>query len=150
MKVLRVSIFIAAGVPPMTYVMRERDLAVPMEEVMTVFPPNQFVIYDSFEMEDGEIYDATAEAARRQQERAQDEDNMAMLYYYDVAAFPSMRDGGTIAGTVPAPLSVEQIGQVFEQLSQHEGYRDFRLTILSTDLRVVTYSDGEIEVAGVE
>lgn len=63
--------------------------------------------------------------------------NCAMLYHYDAGMFAQVKTGGSVIGTVPTPLSAEEIKDVFLQLAARSDYRGFTLQTISEDGEVV-------------
>jgi hypothetical protein len=127
-------------------VTREPDLAVPFEEVVegqrTL--PGGFVVVDVFEVaeEDADIVEATLEATRRLQERYQREHDQALLYYWDANQFPRSAAGGVLTGTLPCPLTADEVETVLVQLASHPEYRAQTIIAIAEDYTVVTMKDG--------
>lgn len=63
--------------------------------------------------------------------------NCAMLYHYDAGMFAQLKTGGSLVGTIPTPLNVEEIKDVFLQLAARPDYREFTLQTISEDGEVV-------------
>lgn len=129
MKILRATRF-APDLSSVSIIMREPDAVMPLEEIGG--EEFGFLITDIFEM-DGEPSTeiATHMAEDRRLWRAEDERNMALLYYWTFAQFPLLTKGGMVASTEPAPLSEEQIRYVWNQLATLDEYRDFYFTTLT-------------------
>lgn len=148
MKILRTSMFRSHAEPPFTLVVREADLAVPIEECANAPNPlrGAFTAQEIFEMPgEPSLVEATVEAHRRQQARALVESNMALLYEWDGAALAKVTKGGVLMGTLPAPLTVEEISTVFIQLLAHPNYDGHRIVAIAKTGEVVTLTpDGEV------
>jgi hypothetical protein len=128
-KVLRASRF-APDLSSVSVIVREPDAVMPLEEIGG--EEFGFLVTDIFEM-DGEpsIEIATHMAEDRRLWRAEDERNMALLYYWTFAQFPLLVKGGTVISTEPAPLTEEQIRYVWNQLANLDEYNDYSFTTLT-------------------
>lgn len=137
MRVLRTSAFLAIDLPPMTAVVRDCDLADSIESTtQKMYEPGQFVLHQVFEMPDGDIVSATAEAMRRGDPER--ESNMAVLYFWTCQHFKMQRPGSplVIATKDPSPLTADEIETVFEQVVHHPDFNDMILVLsVAEDMR---------------
>lgn len=144
MRVLRVTMW-TPDLEPISMVTRESDLNVPLDEAaeQQKILPGGFIVIDIFEM-DGEpdIVEATLEATRRQQEVLQREADQALLYHWDASKFGQLAAGGVLTGTLPCPLSGDEIETVLVQLASHPEYRAQTIIAISEKMEVVTMKDG--------
>jgi hypothetical protein len=133
MRALRTSAFMSPNHEPLTTVLVEPSLKGTIEEaVVHLRTPGTLVIHDIFDVPNPPIGAweatpedagaatvlATTEAMRRIDEAA--ERNMAVMFFYNAAALRVATAG--VFPTAPAPLTVEQIRTVFEQLATHPAY----------------------------
>lgn len=81
----------------------------------------------------------------RMEERAEDEKNMALQFYWVIRHFNLVSEEGLIAMPAPAPLSVEQIKTVFEQIVMHPRYTRQRVTGFASDNTPVHIEGGEVK-----
>ena len=101
------------------------------------------MLTDIFEVDDdADIVEATLEATRRQQEVLQREADQALLYYWDAAKFGQLAAGGVLTGTLPCPLSADEIETVLVQLAAHPEYRGQTIIAIAEDQTVVMMKDG--------
>ncbi len=143
MRVLRVTRFMTDSPVPLTLFAPVSSFR--LDEEQTIKAMKQplegdaaFVACRTIEVEDGASeVDIAAAAITDSHTYGQREQDQAMLYSWDAAQFPKVVDGGMVSGTRPAPLSVEEIKDVFDQLSQHPGYRSFTLQTISEDHKLV-------------
>src|SRR5262245_8668071 len=128
MKVLRSTVYPPEGVP-LTVVMRDTDIKVPVEQAATMNqPPEALVVHDIFTVEDGSsIVEATFEGEERARLQRKHENNMAVLFYYNAAQLERIVDGGVLVNPAPAPLSADNIAAVFDQLREHPSYTNQRV-----------------------
>lgn len=163
MKVLRVSLYKSPYVTgqnpndpkapvnqPMSIVMREVDLAVPVDEAyneqrFTAAENSGFATGEIFDVPDGStIQHVTILAERRRQRRAQREVNQSMLFYWVAMHLPRVSTGGVISGTRPTPLNVKAVEEVLELLAVHPDYDHQRVIVFAdTGLRL-QMQDGKI------
>jgi hypothetical protein len=150
MRVVRVTAWDPDLTPAMTMVMRDRDLKVSVEEAAKP-APGVFQTHEIFEMDSGSIQEATLEAGERMdEENHQREQNMAMLYYYNLFGpeFNIVEPGGVLTQSIPSPLSVAQIRAVFAQIKIHPRWQEkpVRMIALSEDRKLVYLTpEGDIE-----
>lgn len=130
MKVLRVTRF-APDLSSITMVFRQQDAIMPLEEIGG--EEFGFTITDIFDMEDGETELAAHMANDRMLWRAEDERNMALLYYWTFAQFRILKPGGMVLSTEPAPLTEEQIRYVWKQLANLDECDGYRFTTLTSE-----------------
>lgn len=138
MKAVRITIWAPDCTPLMTMAAYGESFKVPVEEIGD--NDGVLTITDVFDTQpDLSMPELTTVAMRRASKVADDEHNMAILYYWTLQHFRIMRPRGTIATIDPSPLSVEQIRTVFAQLGKAPGYRDFTFATKSQDGTPVRY-----------
>lgn len=156
MRALRTTAFIHPDQPPLTTVVIEASLRVPIEQAAEGMrsQPDVLVITDIFDApnpprgeweatpEDAGAATvlATTEAMRRMDEDV--ERNMAILYFYNGAALRVVREA--VIPTLPAPLTVEQITTVFEQLAYHPNYNGQHVNAFTEDGHQVNLKNGHV------
>lgn len=149
MRALRTSAFPMPGGPPLTMVVVEDSLKVSIEEAASghrTLQPGVFVITDIFDVQDPtgdpdqDTILATTQAMRNMD--AETEANMSVLYYYDAGALRVAREA--VFSTKPAPLTVEQITTVFEQLAYHPDYNGQVVKTFTEDGTIVSLSNGHV------
>jgi hypothetical protein len=144
-QVLRSSLYIQIGVPPMHTVVRDEDVTVPLPEMqkqMEAFSQG-YVHSEIFEMPDGtDIIAAGVEGQRRYEADKLREHNMALLFLWDTERLDVTSDTGTIAATKPTPLSVEDIKTVLAQIPKHPLYTHQTVVAIAADGNIVTLRDG--------
>jgi hypothetical protein len=141
MKILRATTY-PPDLNPMTIVVRECDVTVPLEEVGG--EEFGFLVTDIFSL-DGKpnIAHATMIAGNRQGACKDTERNQAILFYWTLAQFKLLKDGGKVLSDKPMPLTAEQIRYVWKQLAKLEQYRDFDfLAIPSDGERPISFKTG--------
>lgn len=140
MKVLR-STYWSPELKPTTVVVTEHDVTVPLAEISVPTGTFAFVRDDIFEVPDGTpLPIVTYEAMRRSEDNLINERNQAILFYYSVAQWNMLRDGGTLS-LAPAPLSEDEIRAVFRQLMNLTQYKGFVLTTMANDGTEVTMKE---------
>jgi hypothetical protein len=147
MRVLRSSMF-SPALEPMTVVIRDSDVIDTLDSIRAGAKdeaPHYFVAHDIFETEDGSIEKAAAFAMIRMEERADDERNMALQFYWATAQFQLLSGDGTLIMPEPAPLTPEQIRVVFEQIVEHPDYDHQSVQATAKDGTVVTIENGEVK-----
>lgn len=147
MRVLRSSMF-SPALEPLTVVIRDSDVIDTLESIRVGAKDealHYFIAHDIFETEDGSVEKATAFAMIRMEERAEDERNMALQFYWATAQFQLLSEGGTLIMPEPAPLTPEQIRTVFEQIVLHPDYRNQHVQATAKDNTVVTIENGEVK-----
>lgn len=142
MKALRITMYNPA-LEPMTIVLLERDLSVPLAEVQE-YQPGAFTIFDEFETENDGMIDLSVEADTRQQDAADDETNLAVFYYWNAQQLGRLREGGSLGNPAPAPLSADMLRLGLTQLALHPNYRAQRVVCHSMDGETVVLTGGEI------
>lgn len=147
MRALRTSIFPEPGPAPLTTVVAEGDLKISAEkaaEAHRTFEPGVFVITDIFDVPDDADHTACAALAMERIDRER-EANMSILYYYDAEALRVVREDGGVTSTKPAPLSVEEVTTVFEQLAYHPSYKGQSVQTMAEDgTTMVSLSHGHV------
>lgn len=131
MKILRATTY-PPSFTPLTVVVRECDVSVPLEEVGG--EEFGFLITDIFEL-DGEpdIMYATMIAGNRQGAMKDRERNQALLFYWTLDQFRILKDGGSVVSDKPMPLKADEIRQVWKQLAKLDEYRDFDFLAIPSD-----------------
>lgn len=144
--VLRTTMFSAPG-DKLTTVVRESDLAASFSELLAGVPAGCFATHDMFDMPDSTtIEQATHQALVRMEAREQRESNMAVSFYWHAMYCGRTRAGGTIANTLPSPLSVDEIRQVFVALARHPDYDNHTVISFSEDSLTVILTEGEVKL----
>lgn len=145
MRVLRSSCFVDMVHPPLTTVVRDKDIRDTLESAaISSQQPGTLVVHDIFEMPDhATIQHATRKAMQRIDLKR--EQNMAVLFFWSLGHFRLLTKGGTLFMDKPAPLTPEDIRYVFEQLKVEPSYNDFRLTSIAYTGERVRLVEGEIK-----
>lgn len=100
-----------------------------------------------FEWEDN-LISASAEGARRAQERIPDKEHFKnTLHDFLVASFINIQATKIIAPRSPAPVSTADIRGIFEVVKQHPAYKNRKVRVESQDGGVVWLVDGVVSVA---
>lgn len=143
MRAARISMF-GPDLMPVTMVLVDAELEDPWDDAIARqrILAGGYVVVDEFETEH-ELMGATMEAIKRGQEAAERERNAALLYHYDANLLSQISEAGVLTMTIPSPLTVEQIIDVFEQLAHHPLYRHQLCVGISEDERIVTMRDGD-------
>jgi len=125
MRYLRLSFFPTMTDPPVTTVVEEDSLNVPIEraldmQVKDAIEAGGFVIGAIVDYEIGELVEATANIMRAIDK--QREQNMAVLFYWNLAHMDLMSDDGVIlpnptAPNYPAPLTGDEARRVMELMA---------------------------------
>lgn len=145
MRALRSSLYANPYEPPVTTVLLESDAADTLESgTHRVRVPGGLVIHEIFETSADDIETATLEAIKRQLANGEQEAHQAMLFYWSVLTWQRVTPGGTILMDKPAPLSREEIAEVFEQLAQHPEYESYRIISHTRDGKPVLLANGKI------
>lgn len=161
MRVIRSTTYPPKSVgPPATFTACDVDLKRSVDESVAELRagiPVVFNVTESFSMPDGTSFErAVLEAHRRQQDREDREQNMAMLFYYngmtiDQKKRQGIRSGARLHVKNPggAPLSTEEIVYTFEQLARHPVYTpDVRVETHSLESGAVVVLDGGVVAVG--
>lgn len=149
MRVLRLSTYPAIGVEPTHAIVRDRDLSDTIESVIAQGGGEYgiFVAHEVFEMYDASLERAIFEATNRYQDRKQREQDQAALFHTYKDAID--QTGGTprtvVATATPAPLTRDEVADVFSQLGDLPNYAGATLTITITTGETVVYAGGEIQ-----
>jgi hypothetical protein len=123
--------FMPGHIPPAMVVMRAQDMTVPPEEVGRPDGTRGLVIEDIWEMPDGPLEAAIAQAMVRSDERAEAEAHMATLYHWTVSCWRIVKPGGQVIGERPMPLTHPDLTTVLQQLAEHPDYQQYRVTAMS-------------------
>lgn len=121
--------YMRGHIPPAMVVMRAQDMTTPPEEVADT--PGVLVINDTWEMPDGELEAAIAQAIIRSGERERIEGDMATLYHWIVATWQVVKARGMVITGRPAPLSRDDIVTVLSQLCEHPQYDNYQIHVVS-------------------
>jgi hypothetical protein len=126
-RVLRISMYGGLHEPPVTMVVNEGSMTVPLEEAAGVVsqPPDMLVITQIFESDGDDVPQWTADAMIQAEKHIEDERNMSILYWWMVGHFPIMVDGGIIGTQRATPLATDEIVYVFRALAERTDYRSF-------------------------
>lgn len=146
MHVLRITLFTTPG-DFLSTVVRESDI-VSFGEALGGVPPQLFATHEVFDMPDSGIEDATMEAMQRLGERIEREKNMAVSFFWHSMYFHRTQAGGTIANTLPSPLSLDEIRQVFIALAKHPAYDRHTVISFSEDNEIIELREGEVKIHG--
>ena len=73
-------------------------------------------------------------------------EHMAMLFHWDAEALRSVKTGGVLSASVPAPLDASDIEFVFCQLAKHPNYLGQRVVAISKDHEIIELLGGDISV----
>lgn len=147
---------------PVTTVMRDRDLKLPIEDAMKDLAANPtpggkgpplLVLFEVFEMPDDYsetgIVVATMEAKRRMDARAEAEQNLEVLFYWNAMQLAKGL-GRVIVNQRPAPLSAVDMEPVLEQLARIPEMKGRTLMCVSKEYVVFTVTEGRVEKAQPE
>lgn len=145
MRIIRNTLYIPPGMEPMTITVKELDVSSKKPA------PGMFHVVDVFEAPD-DTSDVTASllSARRQQEEAEDEMNMAILFYWDQMALETVNPGGVLSASKPAPLTVEQLEYTLKLLAHSPAYKGQTILVISKDLQLVRMVNGEVRAELVQ
>lgn len=142
-RVARITAF-GPELEPISVVVHEDELSMPMEEAISAMRPvpGGYVAVDEFES-DHELVGATLEATQRGMDAREEESQAALLYHWNAGVLLRVAEGGVLTATLPAPLTVERIIDVFQQLAVHPNYRGQLVMGISQDERFVTMRNGD-------
>lgn len=155
MRALRTTAFMDTHHEPLTTVVLEPGLRFSAEEALAYLrTPGTLVLHDIFDVPDppnGEweetpedagaaIVVATTDALARID--ADVEKNMAIMYFYNAEALRVATEA--VFPTAPAPLSVEQIKTVFEQLATHPNYNGQHVHAFTEEGHQVNLKNGHV------
>lgn len=146
MRILRSSVYphYRRGKEPLTTIVRDQDLKISIEEFIAAMPSQDiFIINEILTVPDNSTFDWCLGYALAHI-NSQDEANMAMLYYFDADELHRINPGGTLAGTVPTPLSIEQVETVLKQLAKHSDYQQQTIKAIAQNGTIVTLIHGQI------
>lgn len=131
---------------PTLMALMESDMKVSAEEAVDqmLATGQGFFTYEIFDVDDDDIAAATIAAAQRVQAVERDERNMAIAYQWYVNWLPQMAEGGTIAGTEPAPLTREQVAWVLRSAAHHPAYRRQNFRVPLEDGTTIEMKNGEV------
>jgi hypothetical protein len=125
------------GMPPLTVVLRDSDLEDTIESSVLKMKdafPTDYVHIDVFDMPDGGIVEATAEAMRRG--NPERENNMSTLFHWTVQNFRLQQGDKPLllapkpgAPDYPWPLTKDEIVAVYEQVVKHPAFNDHIIVI---------------------
>lgn len=146
MRALRSTLY-SPALEPMTIVVRDSDITDTLESArVRTAMPGFFVATDLFEIDgEADIVVATVAATLRQEAMRDDERNMAIQFYWATAQFQLVSRTGHVIMPLPAPLSVEQVRTVFEQITQHPDYTEQSVTATTKDGVHVHIEKGEVK-----
>jgi hypothetical protein len=151
MRVLRTTLWAPDLTPDATLVIAEDSLKVPVEEAAEPMP-GAFQTHEIFEVADAlnELQYTLRANQRMTKDKFEREQNMAMLYYYNLFSqeFSMVEPGGVLTQSIPSPLSVAQIRAVFAQIKIHPRWQEkpVRMIALSEDRKLVYLTpEGDIE-----
>lgn len=112
--------------------------------------PGLFVASEIFDMPDNQdaqsrVLMATLEAKKRYTPEVQEIERLqAVLYHWNADKLRLLNDEGYIRNPKPAPLTLDQIEQVFKQLKMHPHYRHQTIQCKAKDGRMISLSKGQI------
>lgn len=108
--------------------------------------PGLFYTFDIFELDAPADVDPAVvlHAGQRFQQRATEERDMAIMYFWDAAKLKQASPRGLLAATQPAPLSADQVEQVLVQLARHPNYRHQIIASPTKDGFRVSMQDGVV------
>lgn len=131
---------------PTTLVLLESDMKLsPLEAVEDMLDARHgFFTYEVFEVDEDDIVAATMEAVQRAEGAYDDERNMAIAYLYYVQTIRILAENGLLAGTLPAPLSREQMAWVLRSLAKHENYKGQSVQVPLEDGTTIEMKEGEV------
>lgn len=108
-------------------------------------PGPAFVAFDVFE-HDGDLASAISVGRERWEATTQDEMNQAISYHWNGQMLAQAR--AVLMNPAPAPLSVEQVKDVLEQLAKHPNYKGQQVMCFVLDdnqnLTEITMQNGEV------
>ena len=122
--------YMQGHIPPAMVVMRAQDMKAGATIAETDMP-GVFVTSDTWQMPDGELEDAIAQAIVRAGEREREEGDMATLYHWTVATWNVVKSGGMVITQRPAPLRRDDIVTVLQQLCVHPKYDNYQIHVVS-------------------
>lgn len=155
MRALRTTAFMDTHHEPLTTVVLEPGLKFSAEEALAYLrTPGTLVIHDIFDVPnppggewegtveeaDEAIVVATTDALTRMD--ADVEKNMAVMYFWNAEALRVATE--SVFATQPAPLTVEQIKTVFEQLATHPNYNGQHVHAFTEEGHQVNLKNGHV------
>lgn len=120
-------------VDQLTVVVSCDDLAITPEaykQHMKGVPGPAFIAFDLFDF-DGDLAAATAEAMKRMAARTRAEQDQAIGYHWNGEMLSHAR--AMLMNPAPAPLTVEQMTDMLEQLAEHPNYAGQLVTTCVVD-----------------
>jgi hypothetical protein len=149
MKAIRSALWSRGTEAPGTMVvMRECDMAVPVEEIAEEHTiPDTLVTRDIFEVPDDLSLEDTIDiAVKRFANTERREQNQAVAFQYWAALLPMMKAGGAIIADRPAPMESDHLVWVLKQLANHPDYNGCTITSTAEDGTIVTLSNGNVAI----
>lgn len=147
MRILRSTMY-APDLTPITTVVRDSDMIDTLESVReSVKTPGYFCTFEIFDVpEDMEIETVTMVAMERLTALGEAPRNQAIQFYWATMQFQLVSDDGAVIMPEPAPLSTDQVVEVFQQIPDHPDYKRQTLVASSMEGEVITLSAGKVEV----
>lgn len=150
MRVLRATLYQPTQAPT-TVVLRDCDLAVPIEEAVAAAQEGQehasWISTEIFTVPEGtSIVGATLMAQQRLEQVAQREANMALAFYWYTATLARVKSQGVVTATLPAPLCAEDLLLVAQAIARAPGYEQQTVIQIAEDNRRVVLSRGESRI----
>lgn len=110
-----------------------------------IAPPGAFFTLAVFEHPAEVVDPAVVQAAMRLFDGvAEDERNMAILYFFDAATLLRIKPHGMLASTEMAPLTADQVEFTLKQLARHPNYQHQSCVTMTKDLMIVSMKDGVV------
>lgn len=155
MKYLRTTIWIGHHAEPMTTIVPESDLRIPIyaaatqHRILLGAVPGPVVEVEVHELEDAlSLPDAVLKIiASRPEPLTPEQRHELTAYEWGMALLTQMNPGGVAQTTLPAPLSVEALTRVLKRLAAASNYRDQTFNMTSQDLVEVSLSHGEVRTS---
>lgn len=145
MRVLRSSLFASMSQPPLTTVVRDCDVRDSLESIaISSRQPGCLITHDIFDVPRSTSIQASTRLAMLRMDKRL-EQNMAVLFFWTLRQLRVLRSGGTVMMDKRAPLLVEDIRYVFDQLRQEKSYDDFTIVAFAQDGEMVRIKEGQVE-----
>lgn len=148
-RLVRTTFWPPPGNPPVTMAVLEDDLKVSAEELVESWLVESegrpgFVTYEFVETTETDIVVAVEEAIRGAEEKREDEQNMALAYYWYLGALAGASPTGTVLSTLPAPLTRDQLAWVFRSIAHCKAYESQSIVVPLRDGTTIKMVNGEV------
>jgi hypothetical protein len=148
MRILRLTAYPPPGQgdPGTTYILDAGPFE--FEDIIRDAETQFFVLYEFIEADD--VYHAHRITAEKESQRnEQDEDNMAISFWWNAMMLQRVNAGGLLINPRPAPLSPEQCRCVLQQLAKRPQCQGKTIIQVAKDMTMLRLEDGEITLSPV-